>query len=142
MRITSRALRASAARVALVGAVLLGSGAVYAGTAEAAAPVAVHQLVTADDLSTSCLSTLPSQVDDTLNLIASDGPFPFSKDGEVYYNDNGDLPQESDGYYHSYTVITPGASNRGARRVVTGDDGTDYYTADHYDTFVIIDTSC
>lgn len=130
MRTRFRASRASAA---LVASLLLGSGLLVTESAHAA---------TADDLSTSCLSTLPSQVDDTLTLIADGGPFPYSKDGEVYYNDNGDLPAESTGYYHSYTVQTPGVSTRGARRVVTGDDGTDYYTADHYDTFVIIDTSC
>jgi ribonuclease T1 len=129
MRTRFRASRASAA---LVASLLLGSGILVTESAHAA---------TADDLSTSCLSTLPSQVDDTLTLISDGGPFPYSKDGEVYYNDNGDLPSESTGYYHSYTVKTPGVSTRGARRVVTGDDGTDYYTADHYDTFVIIDTS-
>jgi ribonuclease T1 len=41
-----------------------------------------------------------------------------------------------------YTVTMPGVSTRGARRVVTGDDGTDYCTADHYDTFVVIVSSC
>src|SRR5581483_11810348 len=113
MRTRFRASRASAA---LVASLLLGSGILVTESAHAA---------TADDLSTSCLSTLPSQVDDTLTLVADGGPFPYSKDGEVYYNDNGDLPSESTGYYHSYPVKTPGVSTRGARRVVTGDDGTD-----------------
>ena len=34
-----------------------------------------------------------------------------------------------------YTVRTPGESDRGARRIVAGRDGTMYYTSDHYDSF-------
>ncbi len=37
--------------------------------------------------------------------------------------------------YHEYTVKTPGARNRGARRIVCGKPVECYYTANHYRTF-------
>ena len=46
------------------------------------------------------------------------------------------LPFEGDGYYREYTVVTPGSSDRGARRIVTGARGEVFYTADHYGSFV------
>ncbi len=30
---------------------------------------------------------------------------------------------------------TPGSDDRGARRIVTGKDGSRFYTDDHYDSF-------
>ena len=75
----------------------------------------------------------------TLALIRSEGPFPYPRnDGAVYRNLNRVLPRQPAGYYHEYTVPTPGASNRGARRIVRGDAGELYYTEDHYDSFVRI----
>ena len=64
------------------------------------------------------------------------------QDGEVFQNREGVLPQEPQGYYHEYTVKTPGSSDRGARRIVTAESGTDYYTSDHYVTFDSIDFGC
>lgn len=53
------------------------------------------------------------------------------------------LPAHANGYYHEYTVKTPGSSTRGARRIVTGQGADeDYYTADHYVTFDLIDYGC
>ncbi len=143
MRHSLRALRSRGSALILAGTLVLGPTTVLAGTAQAAAPaapaaVAVHPL----DAGTVCQSALPSQADDTLNLIAQGGPFPYAKDGEVFYNQEGVLPQEPTGYYHAYTVKTPGVSTRGARRIVTAEDGTDYYTADHYATFDEIDFGC
>jgi ribonuclease T1 len=90
-----------------------------------------------------CYSALPSQAYDTLDLIASDGPFPYSQDGVVFQNREGVLPSQSTGYYHEYTVITPGSSTRGARRIVTGEESQeDYYTSDHYVTFNLINFGC
>lgn len=37
--------------------------------------------------------------------------------------------------YHEYTVRTPGARNRGARRIVCGKVPECYYSPDHYRTF-------
>ncbi|MEU6480200.1 ribonuclease domain-containing protein [Streptomyces sp. NPDC047017] len=80
-------------------------------------------------------SRLPAEARRTLALIDKGGPFPYSQDGVVFGNHEKRLPQQSRGYYHEYTVKTPGAHDRGARRIVTGRDGEIYYTDDHYDTF-------
>ncbi len=112
-----------------------------AGTAHAATPTTAVSVVPAS-IGDVCLSTLPSQADDTLNLIAQGGPYPYPEDGETFRNDEGLLPSEPSGYYHEYTVTTPGASNRGTRRIITAEDGTDYYTADHYESFDTIDFGC
>lgn len=89
-----------------------------------------------------CHSVLPPQADDTLRLIGQGGPFPYSQDGQVFQNREGVLPSEPSGYYHEYTVKTPGSSTRGARRIVTARSGTDYYTSDHYVTFNAINFGC
>ncbi|MER7572295.1 ribonuclease domain-containing protein [Streptomyces sp. NPDC057806] len=90
-----------------------------------------------------CYGDLPSQAHDTLDLIEQGGPFPYTQDGTVFQNREGILPGQSTGYYHEYTVITPGASTRGARRIVTGEEHQeDYYTADHYASFDLIDYRC
>ncbi|MEU6596423.1 ribonuclease domain-containing protein [Streptomyces flaveolus] len=90
-----------------------------------------------------CYSDLPSQAYDTLDLIERGGPFPYAQDGTVFQNREGVLPTRSSGYYHEYTVITPGSSTRGARRIVTGDEyQEDYYTSDHYATFDLVDFGC
>lgn len=80
---------------------------------------------------------LPPEVRDTLQRIARGGPFAHRQDGGVFGNYEGLLPRATRGYYHEYTVATPGAHNRGARRIITG--GTPpvvyYYTDDHYRSF-------
>jgi guanyl-specific ribonuclease Sa len=80
---------------------------------------------------------LPPEAIDTIREIQSGGPFPYARDGIVFSNYERVLPIEPRGYYHEYTVITPGASNRGARRIVTGGAPPEvwYYTDDHYETF-------
>lgn len=75
----------------------------------------------------------------TLDLIARGGPFPYRNDGGVFANRERRLPQQAHGYYREYTVVTRGAPNRGARRVVQGNGGETYYTRDHYRTFTRID---
>lgn len=79
-----------------------------------------------------------AQIDQTLALIQQGGPFPYpNKDGTTFYNREGKLPAQSQGYYREYTVPTPSVSHRGARRIVTGGHPpTVYYlTVDHYDSF-------
>ncbi|MEU8680511.1 ribonuclease domain-containing protein [Streptomyces sp. NPDC048611] len=78
---------------------------------------------------------LPSQARDTLRLIDAGGPFPYSQDGTVFGNRERLLPRQPRGYYHEYTVPTPGAPDRGARRLVTGEGQETYYTNDHYRSF-------
>ena len=45
------------------------------------------------------------------------------------------LPRQPTAYYHEYTVETPGSADRGARRIVTGRGGDQFYTDDHYASF-------
>jgi ribonuclease T1 len=74
-----------------------------------------------------------------LDRIAAGGPFRHRQDGVVFGNREGHLPAKPRGYYHEYTVETPGASDRGARRLIGGQGGETYYTRDHYRTFLRID---
>ncbi|MFF2645935.1 ribonuclease domain-containing protein [Streptomyces niveus] len=124
-------------RIALIGgaAALLSTLLVggTAATAATAAPLAVGDI---------CYSDLPSQAHDTLDLIDQGGPYPYPQDGGVFQNREGLLPQQSSGYYHEYTVKTPGSPDRGARRIVTGNTQQDYYTADHYASFDLVDHGC
>jgi guanyl-specific ribonuclease Sa len=86
------------------------------------------------------LSSLPAEATTTYNLIQKGGPFPYPQnDGVVFDNREGILPACATSYYHEYTVPTPGASNRGTRRIVTGSDGEYFYTGDHYATFQVVD---
>ncbi|MER8046249.1 ribonuclease domain-containing protein [Streptomyces sp. NPDC094032] len=80
-------------------------------------------------------SALPAEARRTLVLIRDGGPFPYAKDGTVFGNFERVLPPHKRGYYHEYTVKTPGSRDRGARRIVTGGDGDVYYTDDHYESF-------
>jgi ribonuclease T1 len=84
-------------------------------------------------------SDLPEEAQYTLALIKKGGPYPFSKDGVVFHNYEGVLPKQKRGYYHEFTVRTPGTRNRGGRRIVSGGEpatsGEYYYTDDHYTTF-------
>ncbi|MGP3951822.1 ribonuclease domain-containing protein [Streptomyces sp. 7N604] len=90
-----------------------------------------------------CYTALPSEAHDTLDLIEAGGPYPYPQDGTVFQNREGILPDQDAGYYHEYTVKTPGSPDRGARRIVTGEAAEeDYYTADHYDSFDLVDYSC
>jgi ribonuclease T1 len=76
------------------------------------------------------------EVEKTLALIARGGPFLHSKDGSIFSNREGRLPKQGKNYYREYTVETPGASNRGARRIIRGAGGETYYTNDHYESFM------
>ncbi|MFI8964453.1 ribonuclease domain-containing protein [Streptomyces sp. NPDC053493] len=78
---------------------------------------------------------LPPEARRTLALIERGGPFPYAKDGSVFANFERVLPPHRRGYYHEYTVRTPGEHDRGARRIVTGQRGETYYTDDHYQSF-------
>ena len=78
---------------------------------------------------------LPAEARQTLAHIKAGGPFPYAKDGSVFGNREGQLPKRNRGYYREYTVKTPGAKDRGARRIVAGVPGEYYYTDDHYKTF-------
>jgi ribonuclease T1 len=84
---------------------------------------------------TVAVSALPTEARDVLTLIDHGGPFPYDRDGIVFENRERLLPDEPIGYYHEYTVTTPGSSDRGARRIITGTSGELYWTDDHYRSF-------
>ncbi len=85
------------------------------------------------------LDQLPQEARATLHLIHEGGPFPFEKDGAVFGNRERLLAQRKRGYYREYTVPTPRARNRGARRIVCGGPAKTpeqcFYSGDHYASF-------
>lgn len=85
------------------------------------------------------LSTLPGEAASTWRLIQDGGPFPYRTDGIEYENREKVLPRKESGYYHEFTVRTPGSPDRGTRRLVTGSGQELYYTEDHYRSFVRVD---
>ncbi|WP_327237076.1 ribonuclease [Streptomyces sp. NBC_01317] len=129
MRIPPR-IAALGSVVALASTLLVGTAALTAS----AAPSAVGSI---------CYGSLPSQARTTLSLIARGGPFPYSQDGAVFQNRERLLPLQASSYYHEYTVVTPGSSDRGARRIVTGKKvDEDYYTSNHYASFSLVNYGC
>lgn len=95
------------------------------------------QNATASNAGGNLPAFLPPEARTTLALIASRGPFPHPQDGTVFGNREGLLPQKPGGYYHEYTVDTPGLDYRGARRIIAGGTPPEiyYYTDDHYRSF-------
>ncbi len=137
-------MRTLIAAVTLAATAALGSPA-YSAPAPAPTTTITPVVTAPAAIDTCALSSLPSQAADTLDLIHSGGPFPYDQDGTVFSNREGILPDESSGYYHEYTVITPGSPDRGARRLVGGGATTTpehvYYTGDHYASFCEVDES-
>ncbi|WP_377323251.1 ribonuclease domain-containing protein [Pimelobacter simplex] len=104
-------------------------------SAPASAPASMPR-ADEDGIPYVALDSLPREAATTVRLIDDGGPFPYAgKDGSTFGNFEGLLPRRSSGYYAEYTVPTPGASNRGARRIIAGDGGQLYWTADHYESF-------
>lgn len=81
------------------------------------------------------VADLPREAQATLGRIHAGGPHPYARDGTVFRNRERLLPERRAGYYREYTVRTPGARDRGARRIVAGKEGEFYYTDDHYRSF-------
>jgi ribonuclease T1 len=80
---------------------------------------------------------LPVFAQGTLALIDQGGPFPCAKDGVVFQNREGILPDHDRGYYAEYTVLSTTSCDgpRGELRIVTGEGGEFYWTEDHYESF-------
>jgi ribonuclease T1 len=95
-----------------------------------AAPVDMLDIAAAD---------LPREGREVLVLIRKGGPFRYDRDGVVFVNRENLLPDRPKGYYHEYTVRTPGAETRGARRIICGGPVTMpdacFYTSNHYRSF-------
>ena len=103
--------------------------------ATAPTPIGTPTASPASEASTP--DSLPPEAAHTLALIQHGGPFQHRQDGVVFQNREHRLPSEAFGYYHEYTVPTPGAGDRGARRIITGGDPPTiyFYTDDHYRSF-------
>lgn len=109
----------------------------------AAAPAAARESHPDDGNSAIQAAALPGEARETLVLIKQGGPFPYRKDGSVFGNFERRLSAQPRGYYREYTVPTPGARNRGARRIVAGQGSTGdvrtsgeyYYSDNHYRSF-------
>ncbi|MBS0321879.1 MAG: ribonuclease [Proteobacteria bacterium] len=99
-------------------------------------PVAAHARTTPAEITAA---ELPPEAREVLAKIEAGGPFRYSRDGIVFGNREHRLPGKPHGYYHEYTVYTPGSKDRGARRVICGGPKTRpdacWYTADHYNSF-------
>lgn len=101
-----------------------------------APPASGGDAVDEDGLPYVDLADLPPEAAETVALIDAGGPFPYpGKDGSTFGNFEGVLPDRQRGYYAEYTVETPGLEHRGARRIIAGDGGELYWTADHYESF-------
>jgi len=108
-----------------------------------AAGAQARQRAPAAELPTVSLAALPAEAQHTQRLILAGGPFPYRKDGTTFFNRERLLPAQPRGFYREYTVRTPGAGDRGARRIVCGGRQPTapqacYYTADHYASFARI----
>ncbi len=94
---------------------------------------------TPETLPEVALAELLREAREAYVLVGKGGPFPFDRDGVVFGNREKLLPAEPRGYYHEYTVRTPGVKTRGGRRLVCGGKKAApdacYYTDDHYQSF-------
>ncbi|MBK7051027.1 MAG: ribonuclease [Rhodoferax sp.] len=124
-------MRLSGQKLAIVGFLLV--AVLSSGGLLAKRSVGVESSVTVS------VGELPPQGVKTYELIHQGGPFAYEKDGTVFGNRERLLPVQKRGYYHEYTVTTPGLSHRGVRRIVCGGQPKTpdvcYYTADHYASF-------
>ena len=112
-----------------------GSGRSGASSSTSITASTAHKKVTrSSNLAAISARDLPDEAVRVLALIDSGGSFPYRQDGATFQNREGLLPRRSGGYYHEYTVETPGSPDRGARRIIVG-GGERYYTADHYASF-------
>ena len=88
-------------------------------------------------------AALPKEAQTVIGMIQKRASFPYRQDGQTFSNRERILPGQPRGYYQEYTVPTPGADNRGARRIISGqgttgdnaNSGEYYYTSDHYRSF-------
>ena len=115
----------------------LGLGFFEASQALAKGTTAQSELASQVDVA---LATLPKEARSTYRLIFVGGPFDSHKDGVVFGNRERILARKPKGFYHEYTVRTPGVRSRGARRIVCGGDTPTspdvcYYSDDHYASF-------
>ena len=115
----------------------------YSGESSSAKASADAKVDYAEGIGTIDYAALPKEAQTVIGMIQKRASFPYRQDGQTFSNRERILPSQPRGYYQEYTVPTPGADNRGARRIVsgqgtTGDNassGEYYYTSDHYRSF-------
>ncbi|MBN3759798.1 ribonuclease [Burkholderia sp. Ac-20365] len=116
-----------------------GQGASASQTASQPAQAASEAPAASGTLASVTMAQLPGEAAETLRVIKAGGPFPFHEDGVLFRNSAELLPSHPRGYYHAYTVRTPGTTDRGLRRIVCGgprkQTGDCYYTDDYYASF-------
>lgn len=105
-----------------------------AGSPGASSSVVAPDLPTFDDVGIP-FADLPPEGQRVVEQIQAGGPYSYAKDGSTFGNRERLLPLMPRGYYREFTVPTPGSADRGARRIIAGDGGELYYTADHYQSF-------
>ena len=136
---TSTARKAGIAGIAGIACIWGFAFVLASAAAEAKSPSIFPTFQESSQLAPIALERLPRQGRITYALIHQGGPFPYDKDGTVFGNRERLLPEQKRGYYREYTVGTPGARNRGARRIVCGGKPVTpsicYYTDDHYNSF-------
>ena len=102
-------------------------------------PCTASARTTPPALAEVALADLPKEAHDVYALVRKGGPFAFDRDGVVFGNREQLLPAKPSGFYHEYTVRTPGVKSRGGRRLVCGGPPTTpdacYYSDDHYRSF-------
>ncbi len=109
------------------------TAAMVSGLAHAKSPMP------ADLQATISLTELPAKGVEMYARIHQGGPFLNEKDGVMFGNREHLLPNNKRGFYREYTVLTPGVTHRGVKRIVCGGPPKTpdicYYTADHYASF-------
>ena len=121
--------------VPLIGGLLAVTGTSDDTAVQGSSDTTTGTLPRVSDLPAVTLSELPAEAQQTLLLITQGGPYPYDRDGAVFQNREGILPDQPEGFYHEYTVPTPGSDDRGARRIVVGGSSQFFYTDDHYESF-------
>jgi ribonuclease T1 len=110
-----------------------------AGSALVIAPAPAFARESVADSREIAVAKLPAEARVVLERVRAGGPFPYERDGVTFGNRERLLPVRKRGFYHEYTVETPGAPNRGARRIICGGPRRTpevcYYTDDHYASF-------
>lgn len=96
-------------------------------------------VTTGDEAPPVPMSELPPEAAQTWQRIRQGGPFPYPQDGQIFPNQQGLLHARSGDYYREYTVPTPDEPDRGSRRLITGNGGELYYTADDFKSVLPVD---
>lgn len=133
---TSSASRRAQLLLALVLTAVLAVAGCGSSSSSKSSPASSTSASKPAGMSTIAEASLPAEARDVIKRIDDGGSFQYRQDGVTFQNRERLLPAEPGGYYREYTVSTPGAADRGARRLILGRHGDLYYTPDHYRSFL------